>query len=137
LIRPRKARRVIINGSLQLPSTHFAANLRKEEPKMKTPHPAIVLKLSFALLAFSTIPAFAEENHPCEEYVKHCKAQDLSPGHGLWKCVAREAKKAKNEACIAKVKEGAKRFKERVHEAKHSKDSTAKPVESGTPKAHE
>jgi hypothetical protein len=53
-----------------------------------------------------------DEGHPCAEYVKHCKAQELTPGHGLWKCVAKEAKKAKNEVCMAKLKEGAKKMRE-------------------------
>lgn len=66
----------------------------------------------------------SEQEHPCQEYVKHCKAKDLTPGHGLWKCVAKQAKKAKNEACIAKLKEGAKKMREhKKHKAEAEPNS--------------
>jgi hypothetical protein len=65
-----------------------------------------------------------DESHPCAEYVKHCKAQELTPGHGLWKCVAKEAKKANNEVCIAKLKEGAKKMRaKKKHKAEAEKEA--------------
>lgn len=67
--------------------------------------------VSFARAEEATQDAITE-GHPCAEYVKHCKSQDLTPGHGLWKCVAKEAKKANNEVCMAKLKEGAKKMRE-------------------------
>lgn len=79
-------------------------------------------KMAFSSLAFTLIvgslftlaisPARAEEEHPCQEYIKHCKAQELTPGHGLWKCVAKEAMKSNNEVCMAKLKEGAMKMRE-------------------------
>jgi hypothetical protein len=79
-----------------------------------------------ARAADETSSQMSEEGHPCAEYVKHCKAKDLTPGHGLWKCVAKEAKKAKNEVCMAKIKEGAKKMREHK---KHKADAetTAQP----------
>jgi hypothetical protein len=77
--------------------------------------PFLVLALSvgvFALASSQARAADTEQEHPCSEYVKHCRAQELTPGHGLWKCVAHEAKKANNEVCMAKLKEGAKKMKQ-------------------------
>lgn len=83
-------------------------------------------KMAFSSLAmvvvFGSLSAFgissvraedmSGEGHPCQEYVKHCKSQELTPGHGLWKCVAKEAMKSNNEVCMAKLKEGAKKMRE-------------------------
>jgi hypothetical protein len=81
---------------------------------------------SLSVLGISSVRAeempsqASDEGHPCAEYVKHCKSQNLTPGHGLWKCVAKEAKKSNNEVCMAKLKEGAKKMHEKK---KHHHDS--------------
>lgn len=84
----------------------------------------VVLGSLSARAADETSSQMSEEGHPCAEYVKHCKAKDLTPGHGLWKCVAKEAKKAKNEVCMAKLKEGAKKMREHK---KHKADAEPTP----------
>jgi hypothetical protein len=84
----------------------------------------VVVSGSLFILGASVAHAeeLSDEGHPCAEYVKHCKAKDLTPGHGLWKCVAKEAKKSHNKVCMAKLKEGAMKMREKKkhHEAAES-----------------
>ncbi|MFL5812174.1 MAG: hypothetical protein ACJ763_01240 [Bdellovibrionia bacterium] len=86
---------------------------------------------SLSALSASSVRAeeMSVEEHPCGEYIKHCKAKDLTPGHGLWKCVAKEAKKSNNEVCMAKLKEGAKHMHNRKMHQSESAPTSQKEAE--------
>jgi hypothetical protein len=62
------------------------------------------MKLAILTAAIVTLAQVAMAAGPCAVQRKDCQSKNLTEGHGLWKCVAEEAQKAGNTACLTMLK---------------------------------